>query len=306
MADNLALVYVFGLGMVAVVNPCGFAMLPAYVGFFVGAEDISSPLSRRIVRTGTIGLSLTAGFMVVFLTLGLAIQLTAGNLVAQLPWVSIVLGVAMFAMGIALFRGHHINVRLPFNPAAPRDRLHRSVFVFGVSYALVSLACTIPLFLASVMTSLTGGNIVNGVLHFVAYAAGMGLVLTVLTLALSLAQLSIVTSIRRVLPYVERAGAVFLSLSGAYVAYYGWYTLRVYSGDLNAGGPAKYIYNLSGQASSFIQTTGPARIGVILLAILAAALIVAFGYKSTARPAANAPAAAPTTEPGDSNVVSPP
>lgn len=305
MADNLALVYVFGLGMVAVVNPCGFAMLPAYVGFFVGAEDITSPLSRRIVRTGTIGLSLTAGFMVVFLALGLVIQLTAGNLVARLPWVSIGLGVAMFAMGIALLRGHHINVQLPFNPAAPCDRLHRTVFVFGVSYALVSLACTIPLFLASVMTSLTGGNIVNGVLHFVAYAAGMGLVLTVLTLALSLAQLSIVTNMRKVLPYVERAGAILLSLSGVYVTYYGWYSLRVYDGDLSAGGPAKYIYDLSGQANSFIQTTGPARIGLILLAILAAALMVAFGYKRTARPEPNAPAAA-STEAGDDNVVTPP
>lgn len=305
MADNLALLYVFGLGMVAVVNPCGFAMLPAYIGFFVGAEDTSLPLSRRIIRTCTIGLSLTAGFMVVFLALGLVIQLTAGNLVARLPWVSIVLGVAMVAAGIALFRGRHINVRLPFNPAAPRDRLHRSVFVFGLSYALVSLACTIPLFLASVMASLTGGEVVNGVLRFAAYAAGMGLVITVLTLALSLAQLSIVTNMRRILPYVERTGAVLLSLSGVYVTYYGWYSLRVYSGDLSAGGPAKYMYDLSGQASSFIQSTGPARIGLLLVAILAASLGVAFAYKRTARPDANTPAER-STEPGDNDVVTPP
>ena len=26
-------------GMVATVNPCGFAMLPAYLAYFVGAED---------------------------------------------------------------------------------------------------------------------------------------------------------------------------------------------------------------------------------------------------------------------------
>ena len=29
----------FALGMVALVNPCGFALLPAYLGFFLGLDD---------------------------------------------------------------------------------------------------------------------------------------------------------------------------------------------------------------------------------------------------------------------------
>ena len=28
-----------GAGMLATVNPCGFAILPAYLGFFVGSDD---------------------------------------------------------------------------------------------------------------------------------------------------------------------------------------------------------------------------------------------------------------------------
>ena len=32
------LAYAFGVGMVATVNPCGFAMLPAYLSFFLGLE----------------------------------------------------------------------------------------------------------------------------------------------------------------------------------------------------------------------------------------------------------------------------
>mgnify|MGYP001611737333 FL=1 len=36
VADFLPLGYAFGAGMVSTVNPCGFAMLPAYLGLFLG------------------------------------------------------------------------------------------------------------------------------------------------------------------------------------------------------------------------------------------------------------------------------
>ena len=40
----------FASGMVAAVNPCGFAMLPAYVSFFLGMEGDREPSQRRANR----------------------------------------------------------------------------------------------------------------------------------------------------------------------------------------------------------------------------------------------------------------
>ncbi len=71
-----------------------------------------------------------------------------------------------------------------------------------MSYALVSLSCTIPLFIAVVSTTFTSANFVSGLATFVAYALGMGVVLVALTVALALARQSLVRSVRRVLPYV--------------------------------------------------------------------------------------------------------
>ena len=31
--------FAFGAGMVALINPCGFALLPAYLGMFLGQKD---------------------------------------------------------------------------------------------------------------------------------------------------------------------------------------------------------------------------------------------------------------------------
>ena len=40
IANLIPLGYAFGAGMVSSVNPCGFAMLPAYLGLFVGIRDL--------------------------------------------------------------------------------------------------------------------------------------------------------------------------------------------------------------------------------------------------------------------------
>ncbi|MGH9251329.1 MAG: hypothetical protein ACRD0W_17675, partial [Acidimicrobiales bacterium] len=39
------------LGMVATVNPCGFAMLPAYLAFFLGIDDREAGPPRASIAT---------------------------------------------------------------------------------------------------------------------------------------------------------------------------------------------------------------------------------------------------------------
>ena len=46
MIDGL-FAYAFTTGMLATVNPCGFAMLPAYLSYFLGIETRRRPPRRR-------------------------------------------------------------------------------------------------------------------------------------------------------------------------------------------------------------------------------------------------------------------
>ena len=53
LASLLPFGYAFGAGMVTTVSPCGIAMIPAYISFYLGAEEEgfwskSSP--RRVAR----------------------------------------------------------------------------------------------------------------------------------------------------------------------------------------------------------------------------------------------------------------
>jgi hypothetical protein len=71
------------------------------------------------------------------------------------------------------------------------------------------------------------------VLTFVLYGIGMGLVITVLTVALALARSGVVARFRELLPMMNRIAGGLMVVTGAYVAYYGYYELRLlnYGGD---------------------------------------------------------------------------
>ncbi len=85
-----------------------------------------------------------------------------------------------------------------------------------------------------VATTFRRENLVSSLATFAAFAAGMTIVLLALTVSMGLARQSLLHTLRRSLPYVSRVAGAILIVAGAYVAYYGWYELRVQDGDPRA------------------------------------------------------------------------
>jgi len=271
--------YAFGVGMVATFNPCGFAMLPAYLSYFLGLESAADDGRRSsVLRALAVGLTVTAGFLAVFALLGVVLEPVLSEVMDKLPWVTIALGIGLVGLGIALLAGRSITIALPKVSKGPAGRELTSVFLFGVSYALVSMSCTISLFIGVVSTSSSG--VASGLAAFLAYGLGMGLVLMVLTMAIALARQGLVKTMRRVLPYVNRASGALLVLAGTYVAYYGWYELELQAGRFGAGGPADFVFEQQSRVSRWIQEVGPVQIGLVLALVIAFAVTVTLAIRS--------------------------
>jgi len=281
---NSAIVYAFGVGMVATFNPCGFAMLPAYLSYFLGLENARVGEQRAdatVLRALGVGAAMTAGFVVVFGLLGLVLEPIMSSITDKLPWVTIVLGIVLVVLGIRLLMGREITLQLPKISKGPEGREFGSVFLFGISYALVSLSCTLSLFIAAISIVIDQQNFFVGIGAFIAYALGMGLVLIVLTLAIALARQGIVRRMRGVLPYINRISGALLVLAGLYVAYYGWYELQVLNGTTSGGGIAGWMFDLNGRITQWINEVGPTRLGLILGLVIA--LVVFLALLSKAR-----------------------
>jgi len=224
--DTALILYAFTAGMVATVNPCGFAMLPAYISYYLatgeGNPDPTGTLPR-LLRALLVGGTLTAGFLVLFILAGTLISLGARALVSAMPWIGLLIGAGLVLLGGWLLLGRHLA--LPGLPQLQvhRERSLRSIFLFGVAYGLASLSCTLPVFLVVVGSTFIRQGVGAGLVRFLAYGLGMGAVLMALTLSLALFEGVLVGYLRRLMPYVERAGAVLLLGAGAYIIYY-WLT----------------------------------------------------------------------------------
>jgi hypothetical protein len=118
-----------------------------------------------------------------------------------------------------------------------------------VLYGACSIACTLPIFLAVTALAVTAG-LAGGVATFVAYALGMGTVLTALGLAVALARGGMAGAIQRLLPYLARASGVLLTIAGAYVVYYWAFAL----GGVHAGGAWTAPLDWGSRLSSAVQT----------------------------------------------------
>ena len=270
--DLATLAYPFTLGLVAAFNPCGFALLPAYLGYFIGVEqsDDARPSSGAqalgaMLRAMVVALTLTAGFVIVFGAFGALFEtvLSQGTVLDRIGYVTIAIGVIMALLGLWLLAGRAINLRLPKMNRGTGSRGLGSVFMFGVSYAVVSLSCTIGLFIAAVAASFSADGVANGTANFVAYGVGMGAVITFLTLALALARSSVVPAMRKMFRWINPVSGLVLIASGVYVANYGWWELQVIDDPLASNIFVEKFIEFQAAVNNWIDDATAARIGVL-------------------------------------------
>jgi cytochrome c-type biogenesis protein len=272
-------------GMVATVNPCGFAMLPAYLSYFLGIHDgdgggraeAASP-TAGVWQAFRVGAAVSAGFLAVFALAGLAVELTSLPIYENVPWISVVIGLALLALGVAMLAGFEPLVRLPKLDRGGRTRTVRSMFVFGVSYAVASIGCTLPTFLVAVAGTIERESVADGLVVFGVYGLGMTVVLLALTVAIALARTSVVRFLRSSRAYIGRVSGGLVALAGAYVVYYGVLELRTYrrSGPVPESSITDTVAGWSYDVQGWISDTGAVRVAATLaigLATLAALLV---------------------------------
>ncbi len=256
---SLQLGFAFIAGMVATVNPCGFPMLPAYLSLYLGSEETggnddrkttslgsrlggvwlfglvaggkgqkTTSLGRAALRGLIVGGVVASGMVALFGAVGLIISGGARAVIDAMPWIGLVIGILLTFAGAWMLSGGKIYTALAGRAASgigdPTRISVRGYFLFGLSYGLASLSCTLPIFLAVTGLSVASKGFLESAGQFIVYALGMGSVIVLLTLAMSLFKGAMVGLLRAVLPYVQPVSAALMIAAGAYIVFY-WLTL---------------------------------------------------------------------------------
>lgn len=148
--------FAFAAGMAASVNPCGFAMLPVYLGLYLGSnqegEDQANP-TRRLSRALLVGAVVTAGFVVLFGIAGVIISAVTRSIVDIIPWLGLTIGALLTVAGAWMIGDGKLYSGFAGRAASrvgdPSEVSVRGYFLFGLSYGIASLSCTLPILIPS-------------------------------------------------------------------------------------------------------------------------------------------------------------
>ena len=261
--------YSFMLGVLAAVNPCGFALLPNYLLYFLGAEPGATARQAPMRDAIRVGMSVSSGFLAVFVVVGVVSRLFTQWIEQNAKYAALVIGVAIIATGVRMLSGWKPRLFSP-QGVSTVDRTWPSMFLYGVVYAVASIGCTIGFLTTAVFGSFSVHGVASGVVSVVLYGLGMSLLVTALTVTLAVARQGLLASLRRVLPVVNTLSALFMIATGAYLAWY-WYVAITERSSLGPIGSR--VESMQSRLATAIQEVGSRPLFVILVAVITAALI---------------------------------
>lgn len=275
---NALLVLAFTAGMLAPVNPCGIALLPAWITYTLG-DRADATVSVRLAYAARAGVALTLGFAGTLAVAGLAVSAGARALITAAPWLGLATGIVLLLLGVAMLTGRSLgpHLRLPTTDLRPGPRpatLWRLI-LFGVGYAAASLSCTFGVLLAVIAQAQATASYGGLLTVFAAYAAGSAAVLLLVSIGTAAVGAALTPRLSALARHGTRITAAVLTVTGAYLAWY-WYPAATgHTGSRNT------LAGLSATASTWLQahtTVVLALAGAAVLAVTAAAV----GHRLTA------------------------
>lgn len=213
----------FGAGMLAPINPCGFAVLPAFLAYAVGRDTDGAPSGSVPARLGgglRAGVALMVGFAGTFTAIGVLLAVGLRSLIGVVPWLAAVIGAILALAGVAMLLGWPPRPRLPSRGSGTPRQGPMGLVAFGAGYAVASASCTLAVLLAVVTQALATTNLSGVLVVFAAYAAGSATVLLTLAVFAGFASGMISRYVRRLLPHMNRIVGLVLAASGGYLLLY--------------------------------------------------------------------------------------
>ena len=255
-------------GLVAAVNPCGFILLPTYLMYFLGVSG-GAPGTQKasITRALKVSAAVSSGFLAVFLAIGFLSVPLRSTISANSKYVTGFIAIGLIVLGTAMLFGYKLPFMTPQIESGKKDQTVKSMFVYGVAYAVASIGCTIGLFLATVFSTRPDETFIDSVANMIAYGAGMALLVSALTVGFAFANTTLLRFLRSAMQYVDKIAAAFVVLSGLYLAWYFYWV------DLDNGGDpiTDWAFARQADATAFLNDNWKV-VGVVLGGVVVVAV----------------------------------
>jgi cytochrome c-type biogenesis protein len=205
------LAFAFMAGIFSIFSPCGFALLPGYVFYYMGS---SFTIGKALMG----GISCTLGLITVFTLLG-GLASGLGEITSSMiPVFDLIAASVLILLGAIMMTGNSFPyLSMPVKPVKRRGSL--GFYLFGLIYGLAGIGCSAPIFISVLLYAMSKG-LVNGMFTFVAYAFGMAVPIILTSILLAEAKEYVIKKFMKNTPLIQRVSGVFLIIIGLYLVYF--------------------------------------------------------------------------------------
>jgi len=214
--DLAGLIFAFTAGMLSLLSPCGYALLPGYISYHLGSE---LPVRKAILG----GLLSLAGLATVFSCIGFLSSIANVLLSQLIPLLELVAAVVIIFMGVSIL----VKIKIPsisMLVKAPKQKGLIGLYVFGVAYGLAGVGCSAPIFFSILAYAVAVEEFLSSIITFLVYTIGMGAPLILTSILVAEAKKLTIERIAKATPWLQKFCGVFLILVGVYLLYFYYIT----------------------------------------------------------------------------------
>jgi cytochrome c-type biogenesis protein len=219
----------FSAGLVAVFNPCGFALLSVYFASFLNRnkrieyKNNSSKYFLKIYDPIYVSTVVMIGFVIIFFIFGITLSAGFYAIKNTFSYFGLIISIFLFAYGFFILSGGNIYFNKLQKIANLLDSKNTNsskfYFIYGLSYGITSLSCTLPIFM-SIVFSLSNMSKIEFLLRdFILFSVGTWVALLSVSFALLFLNI-IVQKIKFFLSIYKYISSLVLIISGSYLILY--------------------------------------------------------------------------------------
>jgi cytochrome c biogenesis protein CcdA len=218
-------------GIFATFNPCGFAMLPAYLSFIIIGSEKDKSKTASLKDAFKFSFFMGLGILAVFALFAAVVIPFESSIQKYLPIFTLVIGACLVLGGAVILSGRAITFAKIWSPSISPTGKTLTFLGYGATFALGSISCTIGPFLAITNSAIATSNALRILLTYFFFGLGISTTIAVLAVLTATSHQFVTSKLRRASYWISVFTSVILIAVGLYLLYFAWYEIRLSAGD---------------------------------------------------------------------------
>jgi len=203
----------FSAGLLTFLSPCSFAAFPIYIAYLINLRE------NKLISSLIAGLLASITASLTLLILGLISSIIVMELMAIYGYIKIALALILLILGLILISPREFIIPISI-PTLRHSNFYLLSIAYGVTYALTSLACGLPVFLMIIFTSASSGGLFGLILTLTSYTLGLALPMIIIALITFYSKNIVIKMYRVTAPIFKKLCSILLIIAAIYLILY--------------------------------------------------------------------------------------